>query len=265
MPSDFNLFIEVCAIISLASIFSWDQLHGNFVNWKANHEQTLKVQKFNCVKSLKVHVKSRKLCRLAINCCRRCQLWGEFTSIVISWKFTNTTSFVFVLSAALQFIAKNLRSETFLIASSVNQKPSTMRLAFLYFALILNFDWICAIFKDADNENGSYKVGATMMQFPYAVKIFSRDNQKTLSGYSCSGSIVHQLWIATAAHCVFGFKIFDVFIGNVTNDANHVVRATHVFIHPDFTVEPELLNDFALLKLKRSLDTLNNSKSTPWW
>lgn len=170
MPNDFNLFIEVCAIISLASIFSWDQLHGNFVNWKANHQQTLKVQKFNCVKSLKVHVKSRKLCRLAINCCRRCQLWGEFTSIVISWKFTNTTSFVFVLSAALQFIAKNLRSETFLIASSVNQKPSTMRLAFLYFALILNFDWICAIFKDADNENGSYKVGATMMQFPYAVK-----------------------------------------------------------------------------------------------
>ena len=98
------------------------------------------------------------------------------------------------------------------------------------------------------------------MHFPYAVKIFSRENQETLSGYSCSGSIVHQLWIITAAHCVYGFKVFDVFVGNVTNDADHVVRAVETFIHPNYTFEPELLNDFALLKLKRSLGALNNSE-----
>lgn len=122
-----------------------------------------------------------------------------------------------------------------------------------------------AIFKavqDDDNENSSYKVhnGFAMMQFRYAVKIFSRESRKTLSGFSCSGSIVHQLWIITAAHCIFGFKVFDVFIGNVTNDANHVVSVTHTFIHPNYSYEPELLNDLALMKLKRSLDALNNSK-----
>lgn len=136
-----------------------------------------------------------------------------------------------------------------------------MRLVFVL--VLLNFNSICAIFKasqNADSENNSYKAESDMMQFPYAVKIFSRENQRTLSGYSCSGSIIHQLWIATAAHCVYGFKIFDVFIGNVTNDVNHVVRATNIFIHPNFIIEPELLNDFALMKLKRSLNTLNNSK-----
>lgn len=140
-----------------------------------------------------------------------------------------------------------------------------MKLAFVYFLLVSYFDLNFAIFKasqDADSENDSYKIhsGVARMQFPYTVKIFSRENQQTLSGYSCSGSIIHQLWIATAAHCVYGFKVFDVFIGNVTNDVNHVVRATQIFTHPDYTFEPELLNDFALMKLKRSLATLNNSK-----
>lgn len=141
-----------------------------------------------------------------------------------------------------------------------------MRLAFVFIVLTFNFDSILAIFKasrNADSENESVRVYSgftSMLQFPYAVKIFSRENQQTLSGFSCSGSIVHQLWIITAAHCVYGFNVFDVFIGNVTNDADHVVRAAQTFIHPNYTFEPELANDIALMKLKRSLETLNNSK-----
>jgi secreted trypsin-like serine protease len=141
-----------------------------------------------------------------------------------------------------------------------------MRLVFFVIASVFSFETSFAIFKasrNADSENDSYKVFngfASMRQLPYAVKIFSRENQQTLSGFSCSGSIVHQLWIVTAAHCVYGFKVFDVFIGNVTNDVNHVVRAAEIFIHPNYTFEPELSNDIALMKLKRSLETLNNSK-----
>lgn len=143
-----------------------------------------------------------------------------------------------------------------------------MKLAFACFLLIFNFKSSCAIFKasqDTDNENNSYKIlnGLSKLQFPYTVKIFSRDNIKTLLGFSCSGTIVHHSWIITAGHCVYSFKVFDIFIGNVTNDSNHVVSSNLVFIHPNFTFEPELLNDLALMKLKTSLYSLNNSKSEP--
>ncbi|KAG5675129.1 hypothetical protein PVAND_005058 [Polypedilum vanderplanki] len=92
----------------------------------------------------------------------------------------------------------------------------------------------------------------------HTVKIFSRDDIKTLKGYSCSGSIIDVNWIITSAHCVYGFAIIDVFIGNVTNDRDHIVRVSNVFLHPDFENEDEVINDIALLKLRRSLRTLNN-------
>jgi secreted trypsin-like serine protease len=138
----------------------------------------------------------------------------------------------------------------------------------LVFVILLTLGSVLGIFKVTRSpitENDTVKVFSGFqapMRFPYAVKIFSRESQDTLAGFSCSGSIVHHLWIVTAAHCVFGFNVFDVFIGNVTNDANHVVRASKAFIHPNYTFQPELSYDIALLKLKRSLETLNNSKST---
>lgn len=139
-----------------------------------------------------------------------------------------------------------------------------MKLALVWLLFGLQFDSSLEIFKasrNAENESStafrSYS-GLATMHFSYAVKIFSRESQKTLSGYSCSGSIVHHLWILTAAHCVYGFEVFDVFVGNVTNDIDHVVRAAEAFIHPNYSFDPELLNDIAMLKLKRSLETLNS-------
>ncbi|CRK94255.1 CLUMA_CG007770, isoform A [Clunio marinus] len=141
---------------------------------------------------------------------------------------------------------------------------SMMKLIALIYFFLLCFEVSLTIFRapsDSENESNSYRIynGLRSMQFSYTVKIFSREDQKTLSGFSCSGSIIHPLWIITAAHCVYDFKVFDVFIGNVTNDVNHVVRPAKTFIHPNYTFETELLNDLALLKLKRSLETLNNT------
>ena len=178
-------------------------------------------------------------------------------------------TFVFYVVITWRFV----ESKNKILSSVPNQilvdlQQSTMKLAFACFLLIFNLKSSCAIFKapqDADSENDSYKIlnGFAKMQFSYTVKIFSRENRKTLQGFSCSGSILHHSWIITAAHCVYSFKVFDVFIGNVTNDVNHVVSVSQVFIHPNFTFDPELLNDLALMKLKRSLNVLNNSKWKP--
>jgi len=51
----------------------------------------------------------------------------------------------------------------------------------------------------------------------HTVKIFARENSKTLKGYSCSGSIIDYYWIITSAHCVYGFDVIDVFIGMEIN------------------------------------------------
>lgn len=83
----------------------------------------------------------------------------------------------------------------------------------------------------------------------------------SIKGYSCSGSIIDYYWIITAAHCLDGFTVSDVFIGNSSyNDLDHIVRASKVIVHPNFGYENEIVNDIALLKLRRSLSSLNNSK-----
>lgn len=78
----------------------------------------------------------------------------------------------------------------------------------LFIAIRLDF----AIYRalHASNENYSFKnfrneISNIPKQFPYTVKIFSRENQNTLSGFSCSGSIVGSMWILTAGHCVYGY------------------------------------------------------------
>ncbi|CAG9798384.1 unnamed protein product [Chironomus riparius] len=135
-----------------------------------------------------------------------------------------------------------------------------------FLIIILNtFHANYAIFKITngntdDNVNAyrTYSDYRANMQL-HTVKIFARENSKTLKGYSCSGSIVDYYWIITSAHCVYGFDVIDVFIGNVTNDLDHIVRVKNVFIHPEFDYDNEIINDIALLKLRRSLASLNNT------
>jgi hypothetical protein len=96
---------------------------------------------------------------------------------------------------------------------------STMNIVLLKFFIILSIlHRNYAIFKisnGASENNNNFKTFndyRANMQL-HTVKIFSRDDVTTLKGYSCSGSIIDFYWIITSAHCVYGFDIIDVFIG----------------------------------------------------
>lgn len=87
-----------------------------------------------------------------------------------------------------------------------------------FFLIILStFSTSQGIFKISNgNDDAAYRTTLNdyraFMQL-HTVKIFSREDTKTLKGYSCSGSIVDYYWIITSAHCVYGFDVIDVFIG----------------------------------------------------
>lgn len=100
-----------------------------------------------------------------------------------------------------------------------------------FLLIILNiFHSNYAIFKltngstdDNVNTYRTYSDYRANMQL-HTVKIFARENSKTLKGYSCSGSIVDYYWIITSAHCVYGFDVIDVFIGMKIYDIFDISR-----------------------------------------
>lgn len=94
----------------------------------------------------------------------------------------------------------------------------------VFFLVALTSQGNYAIFKThmsnvAEDENDSYRSSRNDYRTStlHSVKIFSRESSKTLKGYSCSGSIIDYYWILTASHCIAGFSVFDVFIGNLYN------------------------------------------------
>ena len=109
--------------------------------------------------------------------------------VIVCYQLRQLT-FVFYVVITWRFV----ESKNKILSSVPNQilvdlQQSMMKLAFACFLLIFNLKSSCAIFKalqDADSENDSYKIlnGFAKMQFSYTVKIFSRENRKTLQGSS---------------------------------------------------------------------------------
>lgn len=91
----------------------------------------------------------------------------------------------------------------------------------IIFLLILSliFQSNHAIFKPVGSNDYTRSLADNTRQL-HTVKIFSREDSKTLKGYSCSGNIVGLFWIITSAHCVFGFDVIDVFIGKNSKAVN---------------------------------------------
>ncbi|RZF33929.1 hypothetical protein LSTR_LSTR012271 [Laodelphax striatellus] len=92
-------------------------------------------------------------------------------------------------------------------------------------------------------------------QFPYQVSVLLKDNPV------CTGTIIDESWVITAAHCVIEDKKMvsssdvSIRVGYVRKDlgSGQVVRASDLAMHPDYTTLGDKM-DLALIKLQTPLE-----------
>ncbi|PID42520.1 MAG: hypothetical protein CSA52_01350 [Gammaproteobacteria bacterium] len=100
--------------------------------------------------------------------------------------------------------------------------------------------------------NGS-KAGSG--QFPWQVALLT-DPQDGFASQTCGGSIIHERWILTAAHCYSEGEETYVAAASLSLyklNPDYMVKAKRWILHPDFDIET-LDNDIALLELNSPLN-----------
>jgi len=94
-------------------------------------------------------------------------------------------------------------------------------------------------------------VGGTITDegtYPWQVRL-------SLDGmYQCGGSIIHDNWVMTAAHCCEGITEFDIMVGDWDQWSNgdrgeFSVKADAAFMHPNYPGPNGIANDVCLLKV----------------
>ncbi|MFM7815427.1 MAG: trypsin-like serine protease [Verrucomicrobiota bacterium] len=90
--------------------------------------------------------------------------------------------------------------------------------------------------------------------YPWMTALVAR-GYTAVNGQFCGGALIHPQWVLTAGHCVDGATAgsMDVVVGahDLRNTSQGVrIGVTQIIRHPQYgTVNGELANDFALLKL----------------
>jgi secreted trypsin-like serine protease len=93
-------------------------------------------------------------------------------------------------------------------------------------------------------------------EFPWVVALFLG------SGSFCTGSLISDEWVITAAHCAERQRTVDVYLGahNVSRAAEEpdrlILTSTNLTVHPDWNSNT-LQNDIALIKLPRKVTFTN--------
>lgn len=102
---------------------------------------------------------------------------------------------------------------------------------------------------------------ADIADYPWQVALMQGSTQ------FCGGSIIHEEWILTAAHCLTGSWTAQYIRAGVTN-RNHTtgqdINVVEYFTHPNFNNPVSWANDIALLRLESPLDLSGpNAKAIP--
>lgn len=100
---------------------------------------------------------------------------------------------------------------------------------------------------------------AARNEFPWQAMLFNPSGM-----HVCSGSLIRNNWVLTAAHCLDNAGIATVTLGgydkNDSNEAGHqTFSVKRVIIHPDFNVST-LVNDIGLIELNGSAVESENVK-----
>ncbi|CAL7945079.1 unnamed protein product [Xylocopa violacea] len=101
----------------------------------------------------------------------------------------------------------------------------------------------CILFAGALAHNARF---ADITEFPYHVSIEKYDR------HACSGALVHESWVITAASCVYRMDPSMVTVRVRTSSPSSggdQLRVSDIVVHQDFD-KYILVNDIALIKLK---------------
>ncbi|XP_075224753.1 uncharacterized protein LOC142326279 isoform X3 [Lycorma delicatula] len=115
------------------------------------------------------------------------------------------------------------------------------------------------VYVDGDSEFGEY---------PWQVAILKKDPQESV--YVCGGTLIDNLHIITAAHCVKSYGAHDLRVRLGEWDVNHDVEfypyierdVQNVFIHPEFYAGT-LYNDLAVIRIDRAVDFTQSPHISP--
>ncbi|XP_076748955.1 trypsin-4-like [Xylocopa sonorina] len=101
----------------------------------------------------------------------------------------------------------------------------------------------CILFADTLAYNARF---ANITEYPYHVSIEKYDR------HACSGALIHESWVITAASCVFRTDLSVVNVRvrtSTTSSGGDQLQVSNIVVHEDF--DKHLLgNDIALIKLK---------------
>lgn len=117
--------------------------------------------------------------------------------------------------------------------------------------------------SNSNNNNLLYIVGGDEVEddqfWPWSVAIYELDPLNGHKAFICSGSLISDKYILTAAHCIQQSR-FDILSADeiflkiasvrLDDDRAHFYQVESVYVHPEYSVDRKA-NDIALLKLMR--------------